>query len=212
MNGTLSVPVEVASSEPTPADYPYELERELVLEGGTGVGVRPVRPADAARLSELYERLSHMTAYQRFFTVMKRLPPDWARRFASVDYRRRLALVAEHDAGGGPELIAVARYEPADEPDTAEIALVVQDAWQGKGLGTELLHSLLEAAEARGVHRFCAYVLADNRRMLRLLSRETDVERRTSEDGIVTIVFRRRASSPEKASWKWRRSAEPGTQ
>ena len=93
---------------------------------------------------------------------MKRLPPDWARMLATVDYRRRLALVAERGPSDAPELVGVGRYEPTDDPDTAEIAFVVQDGFQGRGRGSILLRQLLDAAEARGIHRFRAFVLADN--------------------------------------------------
>lgn len=174
------------------AEYPRELERVAVLRDGTLVRVRPIRPDDAERLVEMYDRLSRHTAYQRFFTVMRRLPPDWARMLASVDYHRRLALVAEHDGRAGPELIAVARYEPGEAPDTAEVAFVVQDGWQNRGLGTVLLEALLAAAEARGVRRFTAYVLADNLRMLDLLARYTDVQQRRVDSGVVELAFTRR--------------------
>lgn len=175
---------------------PQELEQEVILRDGTRVRSRPIRSDDANRLAALYDRLSRDTAYHRFFRVMNQLPPEWAHQFANVDYHRRLALVAERDTGGSDELIAVARYEPAQEPDTAEIALVVQDDWQGKGLGSRLLTALLDAAEARGIRRFCAYVLADNRRMLRLLSRLTTVEKRTRDSGVVTVTFTRSSPTP----------------
>ena len=82
-------------------DYPAELERELTLRDGAVVRLRPIRPDDAPRLQALHSRLSLDTAYQRFFAIVKRLPPDWARVLATVDYRRRLALVVE-DAGDDP--------------------------------------------------------------------------------------------------------------
>jgi RimJ/RimL family protein N-acetyltransferase len=169
-----------------------ELERDITLRDGTALRLRPIRADDAPRLVEYYGRLSEHTAYQRFFTVMKRLPPDWARLHSAVDYRTQLALVAERGPREQPELIAVARYEPTDEPDTAEVAFVVQDAWQGKGLGTIMLDELLAAAAARGITRFRAYILADNPRMLGLLRRFTDVQERTIDSGVVELVFRRR--------------------
>jgi GNAT superfamily N-acetyltransferase len=143
-----------------------------------------------------YDRLSHHTAYQRFFTVMRRLPPDWARMFATVDYQRRLALVAERGQAGAPEIVGVGRYEPMDDPSMVEVAFVVQDGLQGLGLGSILLRHLLEAAEARGIHRFCAYVLADNTRMLDLLTRFTVIRERHIEDGVVTLRFERRSGEP----------------
>jgi RimJ/RimL family protein N-acetyltransferase len=176
-----------------PSGYPRELERAVTLNDGRRVRLRPIRPDDRDRLIELYDRLSQHTAYQRFFSVMKRLPPDWAQILATVDYRRRLALVAEHEGPeGGPELIAVGRYEPTQREDTAEVAFVVQDGWQRRGLGTILLHGILDAATARGIRHFVAYVLADNARMLDLLRRFTNVKGRMIADGVVEVVFTRR--------------------
>ena len=74
------------------APYPVELERDITLRDGTALRLRPIRADDAPRLVEYYGRLSAHTAYQRFFTVMKRLPPDWARLHSAVDYRTQLAL------------------------------------------------------------------------------------------------------------------------
>ena len=181
-----------------PAEYPREFEREITLKDGARVRIRPILPDDETRLVTLYGRLSRDTAYQRFFTVMKRLPPDWAYYFANVDYRRRMALVVERDLDWRPELIGVARYEPSDEEDTAEVALVVQDYWQGKGLGTILLKEILRAGEANGIRRFRAYALADNRRILAMLSRLTDVQQRNIEQGVVDILFIRRATTVAK--------------
>ena len=184
-------------SAEAPAPYPRELARELVLADGARLALRPIRADDEPRLVALHERLSRHTAYQRFFTVMRRLPRDWAHFLANVDYRRRLALVVEH--GAAAELIAVGRYESTDEPGTAEIAFVVQDGWQNRGLGTLLLGDLLAAAEARGIRRFRAYVLADNRRMLDLLHRFTEVLERETEAGVTSLVCARRpAAAPPR--------------
>ncbi len=133
---------------------------------------------------------------------MKRLPPDWARLHSAVDYRSQLALVAERGPREQPELIAVARYEPTDEPDTVEVAFVVQDAWQGKGLGTIMLDELLAAAAARGITRFRAYVLADNLRMLDLLRRLPTCRSARSTPAWSRLVFRRRAG-PRVAQTGW---------
>jgi RimJ/RimL family protein N-acetyltransferase len=154
-----------------------------------GLRLRLIRPDDEPRLVALYARLSRHTAYQRFFAAMQRLPPDWAHFLANVDYQARLALVVERP--DADELVAVARYEPSSEDGVAEVAFVVQDAWQGKGLGRILLRELLAAAEVRGIRRFRAYVLADNSRMLRLLSRQTRILQRKIESGVADLLFER---------------------
>ena len=181
---------------PQPEQIPREFDRQVVLRDGAHVWFRAIRPDDEPRLVDLYGRLSQHTAYQRFFTVMKRLPPDWAHFFANVDFRKRLAVVAEREHEGRLELIGVGRYEPSEEADTAEVAFVVQDGWQGRGLGAILLDDITRAGEARGIRRFRAYVLADNYRMLDLLTRATDVLERKLEDGVVSIVFKRRETAP----------------
>jgi RimJ/RimL family protein N-acetyltransferase len=173
------------------APYPRELVRMVTLKDGFAARLRPIRPDDEPRLVDLYERLSRHTAYQRFFTVLRRLPPDWYRFFANVDYVRRLALVAERETVAGVQLVGVGRYEPTEEPDTAEVAFVVEDGWQGRGLGGILLEAVLGAAEARGIRRFRAYVQADNHRMLRLLATRTQVEARKTEEGVTGLRFRR---------------------
>ena len=181
---------------PQSTDIPREFDRQVVLKDGAHVWIRAIRPDDEPRLVDLYGRLSQHTAYQRFFTVMKRLPPDWAHFFANVDYRRRMAVVAEREHEGRVELIGVGRYEASDEEAAAEVAFVVQDGWQGRGLGAILLDDITRAGEARGIRRFRAYVLADNHRMLELLTRATDVLERKLEDGVVSIVFKRRQEAP----------------
>ena len=180
-----------------PDGYPIELERKITLRDGSVVSIRPILPDDATRLQEFHGRLSLDTAYQRFFAIVTRLPPDWARILATVDYRRRLALVVEASAGSGSELIAVGRYDAIGEPDTAEVAFVVQDSWQNRGLGTILFEEILRAAAARSYRRFRAFVLADNQRMLDLITRFTRVESRKSEHGVTELVF---TLLPERAA------------
>lgn len=174
---------------PEAGAYPSELAREVTCRDGVRVRLRPIRPDDAPRLQALHARLSRETIYQRFFGATPRLPTPWSHFLAEVDYRRRLALVLERGPAEDPELIGVGRYEPTAEPDTAEVAFVVEDRWQGKGLGTVLFTTLLAAARARGIRRFRADVLADNRRMLDLIVRFTRVQSRETRDGITSFVF-----------------------
>jgi acetyltransferase len=182
----------VRSRIPLPADYPAELERPIALRSGAHLRVRPIRPDDEPRLEELFNRLSRHTVYHRFFAPYHRLRADWYRRFANVDYRARLALVAEDEQAGHLLVRAVARYEPDTARNVAEVAIVVEDAWHDRGLGTVLLDAVLEAGEARGIRSFTANVLADNRRMLHVLRRVGDIHQRSAEDGVVTVQFERR--------------------
>ena len=169
-----------------------ELERTIILRDGTAVRLRAIRPEDGVALIALFDRLSERTIYQRFFVARRTLPPAWVHALTHVDYRRRLAIVAELDEATGRQLIGVARYDVTDTAEAAEVALVVEDAWQGHGLGTLLLHAIMRAGEACGVRRFRVDVLAENRRMLRLLSRETEIVSRTTSHGVTEALVRAR--------------------
>ena len=158
----------------------------VTLTDGAQVSLRPIRPDDESALAALYERLSPQTSYQRFFTVMRRLPPDWAHILANVDYDRRMAIVAIGPDGG---LIAVARYAYDERAQEAEIAIVIEDRWQGRGLGKLLLGELVGYAEGKGIRRLRAYVLGDNLRMLKLLRRVTIVVDRKLESGVLSLLL-----------------------
>jgi RimJ/RimL family protein N-acetyltransferase len=186
-------PTEASTTPMTEeSQYPRDLERDVTLGDGSRIHLRPIRPDDQERLISFHERLSGQTAYQRFFNVMRHLPRASARFLANVDYRRRLALLAEHGEGPCPILVGVARYDCTAQSDTAEIAFVIQDDWQNRGLGTILLEALLAAAEARGIRRFRAYVLPSNGRMLDLLARFTDIRERRTEGGVTEVLLTRR--------------------
>ncbi len=178
--------------------YLADPEQGVTLRNGASVRVRAIRPDDEPRLMALCRRLSPRTVYQRFFSV-RRLLPEEAHAFANVDYRQRMAVVAEVGDGPEPELVGVARYGPSDE-GTADIGLVVADAWQGLGLGSLLLEEILRAGEQRGIHQFSADVLTDNRRALRLLARHAAIARRTVASGVTSVVFGRRADSALEAT------------
>jgi acetyltransferase len=160
--------------------------KPVMLADGIPVTLRHIRPEDESALTALYERLSPESSYQRFFTVMRRLPPDWAHILASVDYDRRMAIVALGPSG---ELIGVARYVYDERAQEAEIAIVIEDRWQGQGVGTLLLGELVGYAEGRGIRRFRAYVLADNLRMLNLIRRGTRILDRKLDSGVVSLLL-----------------------
>ena len=123
------------------------------LDDGRRVHVRPIGGADTSALRAMHLRLSTLSVQRRFFALLRELPLDQAERFTHVDGLDRAALVAE--AGDG-SIVGVARYDRASGTATAELAIVVEDAYQHHGLGTSLLEalgSLRAAARHRPLHR-----------------------------------------------------------
>lgn len=147
------------------------------------VTTRPVRPDDAPLFCRLWHRLSPETVYRRFHAPLRR-PPDEAHRLVEVDHDLREALVAV--VGG--EVVGVARYDrsPAD-PGTADVAVVVEDAWQGVGIGRQLLGELTELAARRGVRSLTADVQADNDRVVGLVRRLLPGAVLTPEHGVYAV-------------------------
>jgi GNAT superfamily N-acetyltransferase len=141
----------------------------LALSDGRRLRVRPVRPDDAQQLVALFNRLSRESVRRRFFAA-KHADPRQAAYFAGVDQLDRVALAAVTDSPVPEEeaIVAVARYDRTTA-DRAEVSVLVEDPYQGRGIGRGLFHRLLKVGRARGIRAFEAVVQADNTRALRLL-------------------------------------------
>ncbi|MGQ0547341.1 MAG: bifunctional acetate--CoA ligase family protein/GNAT family N-acetyltransferase [Betaproteobacteria bacterium] len=149
--------------------YPVELEGELALREGTRVRVRPMRPEDGELEQRFFDSLSERSRYQRFMQYLPHLPQPMLARFTQLDYDRELALVVTNPSGS--DFLAVGRYAPNADGRTAEFALVVGDAWQGKGLGRALLERLCTYAREAGYEALYGHILDANQAMLDLASR-----------------------------------------
>src|SRR5919112_1544557 len=148
------------------------------------VATRPVDPGDVVLFRRLWPRLSPDTVYRRFHSPLHSLPPEAVDRLVTVDHDLREAVAAV--VGG--EVVGVARYDrsPGD-PATADVAVVVEDAWQGVGVGRQLLAELTALAGRRGVRTLHADVQADNDRMVGLLRRLLPGARLTPEHGVYAV-------------------------
>jgi GNAT superfamily N-acetyltransferase len=158
----------------------------LTLRDGTGVPVREIRADDAEALRRLVGRSSERSIELRFFGPMKELSAEKARRFAEVDGVDRFALVALDPEDEG-EIVAVVRYEREGGTDGAEYAALVEDRFQGRGLGIGLTRHLIEAARERGIRHLHALVMRENRPMLSLLRSLDFPERKRWENGVEHI-------------------------
>ncbi len=148
--------------------YPIELETEITLKSGVALRVRPIRPEDAAMEEAFVGAMSEQSRYFRFMQHLRTLTPQMLARFTQVDYDRELALVALDDSSGTECIIAVARYVANWDKESAEFAIALADAWQGRGLGYAMMKMLIECARRRGFKRLVGSVLVINQAMLDL--------------------------------------------
>ncbi|TWH20110.1 bifunctional GNAT family N-acetyltransferase/acetate--CoA ligase family protein [Prauserella rugosa] len=183
-DGTEGTDGAVGTTEPNPFDYPRGWEADVVLSDGGTVHLRPIVPSDADRIVALHSRLSERTRYLRYFGAYPRIPARDLKRFTTVDHRKRVAFVALL----GDDAVAVGRYEGLDS-DSAEVAFVVDDAHQGRGLGSILLEHLAAAARESGLRRFVAEVLAENSAMVRVFRDAGYQVSRAFEEGVVHLEF-----------------------
>ena len=170
-------------AEPMP--YPSHWEADAVLTDGGTVHVRPITPEDADRLRQFHARLSPESVYNRFFTMVRTLPDRDVESFTHVDHAERAALVALLR----DQIVGVCRYARYSGTADAEVAVVVEDAHQGRGLGALLLEHMEAAARERGVQRFIADVLPQNRRMLAVFRSAGFEISREMADGYVELTF-----------------------
>lgn len=167
-------------------DYPSHLECDIVLKDGGLARLRPIRSDDAIGLEAFFSRLSRDSIYQRFFRAKQRLTSEELVYFTTLDYDTRMAFVVT----SGDHLIGVGRYDRLpDQPTEAEVAFVVEDGHQGRGIGTHLLVQLTAYARACGIERFVAWVLADNYPMLRVFRNSGYRLQRDLEAGTYRVEF-----------------------
>ncbi|OPF75417.1 acyl-CoA synthetase [Streptomyces antioxidans] len=173
--------------------YPTHWEADVVLRDGGTAQIRPITTDDAQRLVSFYERVSDESKYYRFFAPYPRLSDRDVHRFTHHDYVDRVGLAAIV----GDEFIATVRYDRIDSrgmaatapADEAEVAFLVQDAHQGRGVASALLEHIAAVARERGIRRFAAEVLPANTKMIKVFTDAGYTQKRSFEDGVVRLEF-----------------------
>ena len=164
-----------------------EAEERVVLKDGSEVLVRPVRPEDKDLLTELVAGLGEESRYRRFMSPITQLPDRMLAQLTELDHHDSEALVAL-DAEGR-RCLGVSRYTGRIGTDqrVAEVATVVADAWQGRGLARVLVERLIGRARAEGIERLVALIGKRNRQALRLFEKQLGFGRRGIESGMVEM-------------------------
>ena len=155
----------------------------MLSDGGTAL-LRPIRPDDGPLLVDFYARVSEESKYFRFFAPYPTLSARDVEHFTTVDQRTRVAVIVTI----GDEMIAVGRYDQT-EPGEAEVAFLVQDAHQNRGLASVLLEHLAQTARENGISRFVAEVLPHNQRMMVVFRAAGYTITDSLDDGVVSLEF-----------------------
>jgi acetyltransferase len=149
--------------------YPVQYVGDWTMKDGTLVTIRPIRPEDEPLMVKFHETLSERTVYLRYFDPLKlseRISHERLARVSFIDYAREISLGAVREGVDGPEIIAASRMSKLHGTDIAEFTSIISDAWQGKGLGQEILTRQMDIARAEGIARLQSQILpeADNMR------------------------------------------------
>lgn len=182
-------------------------EADVLLRDGTAAHLRPIKPEDAEALVAFYSRVSDESKYYRFFAPYPQLSDSDVQKFTHVDGVKRVAFILTL----GKDLIAVGRFDAINDTD-AEVAFLVEDAHQGRGIAQLLLEHLAQAGRELGYKRFFADVLPENIRMIQVFNEMGYSTKRETEFGVIQMtldieattnavgVMRRREHRAEAAS------------
>ena len=170
--------------------YPAHLATRFQLADGTDIVIRPIRPEDADMEADFVRNLSTEAKYFRFMNALQELSQEMLVRLTQIDYYNEMALIATKPHGPSEEQIGVARYATNLDQRSCEFALVVGDAWQGHGIGYQLMQKLMDIARDRGLEHMEGQVLSNNTRMLGLMkSLNFAIERDLEDSSVKRVVI-----------------------
>jgi len=166
-------------------EYPEHLAIHRTTRSSQEILLRPVRISDEPLIKEFFYSLSDESLYTRFISARRNVPREVRQEFVAVDYSRDMVILAVVEDKGEPEqetVVGVGQYSLNPDMHTSEVALVVRDDFQGKGVGSELLHYLTYLAKRQGLLGFSAEVLVTNRPMMALFEgMGFEIEKRREE-------------------------------
>ena len=178
--------------------YPAHLSQTWTLASGESLSVRPVRHDDDELEEAFVRALSLESRYQRMLSGGTKVTPEWIESMTHIDYHRHMAFAVTTMVDDVEKFVGVGRYVVDASTLTADVALVLADAWQGRGLGRRLLATLLGHAQIVGVHEAAGVVLATNVAMLRLArSMGFAVNAEPDDATVVRITLDLRATNPQ---------------
>jgi acetyltransferase len=168
--------------------YPTKYVAAWTMKDSTGVNIRPIRPEDEPAMVRFHETLSERSVYLRYFHLLnleQRIQHERLTRICFIDYDREMALVAESKG----EILGVGRMMKVHGTTEAEVAVLISDKYQGRGLGKELLARLLIVARDEKLTKVTADILPDNREVMRICEKLGFTLKHSLDDEVVRAEF-----------------------
>ncbi|MCP4131723.1 MAG: GNAT family N-acetyltransferase [bacterium] len=163
-------------------NYPEELETIIAFKDGIELKIRPIKQSDEDMMRRLFYTFSDEDIYLRYFTNIRTMPHKNMQKYCAIDYTKVLSIVAVLQQGNSERIVAEGRYAEYPIEKTHEIAFLVDEEFQGKGVASFLVNYLIRTARERSIPKLTAYVLRQNQKMIRIMQK-ADVEPKISTDG-----------------------------
>jgi len=164
-------------------EYPQDMETYRTTGEGTEVFIRPVKISDEPALKDFFYDLSDNSMYRRFMSLRKDMPHERLQEFVAIDWTREVVVLAVMEEGDVERVVGLGQYGILDNNRSAEVAMVVRDGYQNRGIGSELLRYMTVLAKRQGLQGFTAEVLVENRPMLHVFEKMGfDIDRQFDAD------------------------------
>ena len=180
------------------ANYPLDIETMKTFKDGLELKIRPIKPSDEDMMRRHFYTFSDESKYLRYFTNIRTMPHADMQKYVNIDYHKIISIVAVLQKGNSERIIAEGRYAAFSEENTHELAFLVDEEFQGKGIGTFLVNYLLKIARERGIPKLSASVLLKNGKMLAVLKKADVTPRIRSDRDVYELDFILNESSGHK--------------
>lgn len=171
------------------ANYPAQIETVKTFKGGLELRIRPIRASDEDMMRRLFYKFSDRSKYYRYFTSIKVMPHENMQKYLSVDYDNIMSLVAVLHRGNLEVIVAEARYAAYPSGEVSEMAFLVDEEYQGKGIATFMAEFLIKIARERGIKKLKALVLTENRKMLAVFDKLSIKPQKSYDGDTVELDF-----------------------
>ncbi|MDD3894339.1 MAG: GNAT family N-acetyltransferase [Syntrophomonadaceae bacterium] len=171
------------------ANYPTQIETVKTFKFGLELKIRPIRASDEDMMRRLFYKFSDRSKYYRYFTPVRVMPHENMQKYLSVDYEKIMSIVAVLQHGNIERIVAEARYAAYPKGDNYEMAFLVDEEFQGRGIATFMAEFLIMFARGRGIKKLSALVLTQNTKMLAVFDKLSVKPRKHYDGATVDLEF-----------------------